>query len=85
MVFFEVLVEKLFVASFLDGRQQNFEGFFDIADEPKINGGSAADVFWAHVNLNLLYVVAGEKFKEWKVCAEQQYQIGVMHCFVRSP
>jgi len=50
------------------GRQSGHSGF-DIANDPKIQGGSTADVPGIRVDLDFLHIVPGHKFREWKVSA----------------
>jgi hypothetical protein len=60
------------------------DGRFDVADEPKIHGGPAADVFGIFVDLDFLHATAGEELREGEVRAEQEQEFGVMNGAIGS-
>src|SRR5580704_10890490 len=70
--------EKGAISLLPDFRQQRGNGAFDIADQRQIYCGAAPDVLWVLVDLDLLNLVAGKKFRKRKVCPQQQQQIGVV-------
>ena len=76
--------EKGAVSLFSDFRQQRGDGALDVADQRQINRGAAADVLRILVDLDLLNLVAGKKFRKRKVGAEHQQQIGVVNRLVCS-
>ena len=70
--FGEALVEKAVAGLVADATKQGGDGGLDVANEPEVDVGTAADVFRIFVDLDFFYAVAGEEFREGKVGAEQQ-------------
>src|ERR1035438_4668905 len=79
-----MLVEKAAVGLVADAAEQGGDGCLDVADKPKIDRGSAADVFRILINLDFLHAMTREELREGKVSAEEQKEIGLMNSAVGS-
>src|ERR1035441_10827548 len=79
-----MLVEKAGVGLVADAAEQGGDGCLDVADKPKIDRGSAADVFRILINLDFLHAMTREELREGKVSAEEQQEIGLMNSAVGS-
>src|SRR5271156_6922388 len=77
-------LEKSAVSLCVDFGEQRGDGRLDIAAQRQIDGSSPSDVLRVLVDLDLLDLVAGKKFRERKVGAEQQQQIGIVNGLVCS-
>src|SRR5579859_3819474 len=73
-----IFPQKAVISLFPDILQQCLEGRSNIANESKIERGSAAYVFRILVDLYFLYIRTWKEFRKWEIGPEHQKEIGMV-------
>src|SRR5712692_3806938 len=82
--FRDVLFEEAPIDFFMHPLEQRLQSGLDVANKTKINSRAAPNMLRVLVNLDFFHFVAGEELREWKVCAEEQQEFGLINRAVGS-
>src|SRR5271170_4190948 len=74
----KILAQETVISFFLDFFQHCLERRFDVADESKIDRGSAAYVFRVLVDLYFPYLRSWKEFRKGKIGPKHQKEIGMV-------